>query len=46
MTAFSLAVYYYAIYSRLGPERVVPDVLEVVFDAHQEDLELGLAEHV
>jgi hypothetical protein len=37
---------YYAIHSRLGPERVVPNVLEAVSDAHQEDLDLGLAEHV
>ena len=46
VAAFSLAVYYYAIHSRLGPERVVPNVLEAVSDAHQEDLDLGLAEHV
>jgi hypothetical protein len=45
VAAFSLAVYYYAIHSRLGPERVVPNVLEAVF-AYQEDLDLGLAEHV
>jgi hypothetical protein len=43
-TAFSLAVY--AIHSRLGPERVVPNVPEAVSDAHQEDLDLGLAEHL
>jgi len=41
-------VYYYAIHSRLGPERVVPNVLEAVSDAHQGDLDLdlGLAEHI
>jgi hypothetical protein len=33
MTAFSLADYYYAVHSRLGPERVVPNV------------DLGLGEH-
>jgi hypothetical protein len=37
VAAFSLAIYYYAIHSRLGPERVVPNVLEAVS---------GLAEHV
>jgi hypothetical protein len=46
VAAFSLAVYYYAIHGRLGPERVVSNVLEAVSDAHQEDLDLGLAEHV
>ena len=46
VAAFSLAVYYYAIHSRLGPERVLPNVLEAVSDAHQEDLDLGVAEHV
>jgi amino acid transporter len=46
VAVFSLAVYYYAIYSRLGPERVAPHVLEAVADAHQEDLELGIAEPV
>lgn len=43
---FSLAVYYYAIHSRLGPERVAANVREAVQDAHQEDLELGIAEAV
>jgi amino acid transporter len=46
VAVFSLAVYYYAIYSRLGPERVAPHVLEAVADAHQEDVELGIAEPV
>jgi hypothetical protein len=42
----ALAVCYDAIHSPLGPERVVPNVLESISDAHQEDLDLGLAEHV
>ncbi len=46
VAAFSLAVYYYAIHNRLGPERVVPNVLEAVSGVHQEDLDPGLAEHV
>jgi hypothetical protein len=41
-----VAVYYYAVYSRLGPERVVSNVHEAVSDAHSEELDLGLAEHV
>lgn len=39
---FSLAVYYYAIHSRLGPERVAPQVQEAIADAHQEELDLGV----
>ena len=31
---------------RLGPERVVPNVLDAVSEAHQEDLDQALAEHV
>jgi amino acid transporter len=46
VAVFSLAVYYYAIHSRLGPERVLPNVLEAVSDAHQEDIDLGIAEHI
>jgi hypothetical protein len=41
-----VAVYYYAIHRRLGPERVIPNVREAVADTHSEDLDLGLAEHV
>jgi amino acid transporter len=44
VAVFSLAVYFYAISSRLGPERVSANVLEAVADAHQEDLQLGVAE--
>jgi hypothetical protein len=46
VAVFSLAVYYYAIHSRLGPERVLPNVLEAISDAHQEDIDLGIAEHI
>jgi hypothetical protein len=45
VAVFSLAVYYYAVHSRLGPKRVVPHVLEAVSDAHSEDLN-AIAEHV
>jgi amino acid transporter len=41
---FSLAVYYYAIHSRLGPERVAPQVQEAIADAHQEELDLSVPE--
>ena len=42
VAVFSLAVYYYAIHSRLGPERVAPQVQEAIADAHQEELDLGV----
>ena len=44
IAVFSLIVFYFAINSRLGPERVNANVLEAVADAHQEDLNLGIAE--
>lgn len=44
VAVFSLAVYYYAIHSRLGPERVAPQVQEAIADAHQEELDLGVRE--
>jgi amino acid transporter len=44
IAVFSLIIFYYAINSRLGPERVNANVLEAVADAHQEDLDLGIAE--
>jgi amino acid transporter len=44
VAAFSLAVYYYAIHSRLGPERVAPQVQEAIADAHQEELDLSVPE--
>ena len=40
---FSLIIYYIAINTRLGAERVNANVLEAVADAHQEDLDLGIA---
>jgi amino acid transporter len=39
---FSLIVFYYGVYSRLGPERTVAHAEEVAADAHQEDLDLGV----
>src|SRR5450755_2721245 len=44
IAVFSLIVFYYAVNSRLGPERVEANVLEAVADAHQEDLDLGIGE--
>jgi amino acid transporter len=44
IAVFSLIVYFDAINSRLGPERVNANVLEAVADAHQEDLDLEIAE--
>jgi amino acid transporter len=46
VSVFSLIVYYYAIHSRLSPERVGTHVQHAVSDAQQDDAELGLAEHV
>jgi amino acid transporter len=40
ITVFSLAVFYYAVHSRLGPERVVVNVSDAVADADQEELAL------
>ena len=44
VAAFSLIVFYYAVNSRLGPQRVIPNVQEAVADAHQEDIELSVGE--
>jgi amino acid transporter len=44
IAVFSLIVFYYAINTRLGPERVNANVLEAVSDAHQEDIDLGIGE--
>jgi amino acid transporter len=44
IAVFSLIVFYFAINTRLGPERVNTNVLEAVADAHQEDLDLGIGE--
>ena len=44
IAVFSLAVYYYAIHSRLGPERVAPQVQEAISDARQEELDLAVPE--
>ncbi len=39
---FSLAVFYFAVNSRLGPEQTQAHALEAAADAHQEDLDLGV----
>ena len=44
IAVFSLIVFYYAVHSRLSPERTDANVLEAVADAHQEDLDLGIGE--
>ena len=44
IAVFSLIVFYYAVHSRLSPERTNANVLEAVADAHQEDLDLGIGE--
>ena len=36
----SLIVFYYAVHSRLGPERTAVNVVEAVADAEQEELAL------
>lgn len=40
ITVFSLAVFYYAVHSRLSPERTAVNVGEAVADAEQEELAL------
>ena len=40
ITVFSLIVFYYAVHSRLGPERVAVNVNDAVADADQEELAL------
>jgi len=44
ISVFSLIVFYYAIHSRLGPERVSVSAQEAISDAHMEDLEMEVAE--
>jgi hypothetical protein len=39
---FALIVFYFAVNSRLGPERVQAHAEEAAADAHQEDLDLGV----
>ena len=45
IAVFSLVVFYYGVNSRLGPERTEANALEAAADAHQEDLDLGIAQH-
>ena len=42
IAVFSLIVFYFAVNSRLGPERVQAHAEEAAADAHQEDLDLGV----
>jgi amino acid transporter len=42
IAVFSLVVFYYAVGSRLSPERTEANALEAAADAHQEDLDLGV----
>jgi amino acid transporter len=44
ITVFSLIVFYYAVRSRLGPEKVATNVAEAVEDAHMEELDLQVGE--
>lgn len=44
IAVFSLIIFYYAVNSRLSPERTEANVLEAVADAHQEDIDLGIGE--
>jgi amino acid transporter len=44
VAVFSLAVFYYGVNSRLGPERVIQHAEEAAADAHQEDLDMGVAQ--
>jgi amino acid transporter len=44
ISVFSLIVFYYAIHSRLGPERVSASAEEAISDAHMEDLEIEVAQ--
>ena len=42
IAVFSLVVFYYAVHSRLSPERTQAHAIEAAADAHQEDLDLGV----
>jgi amino acid transporter len=42
IVVFALIVFYFAVNSRLGPERVQAHAEEAAADAHQEDLDLGV----
>ena len=44
VAVFSLAVFYYGVNSRLGPERTIRHAEEAAADAHQEDLDMGVAQ--
>jgi amino acid transporter len=44
VAVWALIIFYFAINSRLGPERTNANVLEATADAHQEDIDLGVGE--
>jgi amino acid transporter len=44
IAVYSLIIFYYAVNTRLSPERTEANVLEAVADAHQEDIDLGIGE--
>jgi amino acid transporter len=46
ISVFSLIVFYYAVHSRLGPEKVSVNAADAISDAHIEDLELDVPEPV
>jgi amino acid transporter len=46
ISVFSLAVFYYAVHSHLGPDRVTENATEAIADAHVEDLELEIPQAV
>lgn len=46
ISVFSLIVFYYAVRSHLGPDRVSENATEAIADAHVEDLELELPQAV
>jgi amino acid transporter len=41
---YSLIIFYFAVNTRLSPERTEANVMEAVADAHQEDIDLGIGE--
>jgi hypothetical protein len=46
ISLFSLIVFYYAVHSHLGPDRVSENATEAIADAHVEDLELEIPQAV
>jgi amino acid transporter len=44
VAVWALIIFYFAVNSRLSPERTNANVLEATADAHQEDIDLGVGE--